>query len=205
MELHILRHTKPDVPPDTCYGQTDYPVADSFAAEVEAIRPILADDYDAVIASPLQRCQSLAKAVAPLPFSNDARFKEFSFGDWEGRRWDSFTEAEFSAWQQNYVHHAAPGGESLLSFYERVNAGFDDLLTRYSQQKVLLVAHAGVIRCAWVRALALDLAQFLRIELSYGECCGFRLSDDPERERILFKYPSQLPIASATAADPPPS
>jgi probable phosphoglycerate mutase len=46
-------------------------------------------DWTHVLSSPLQRCCHFAEAVAKryrLPLVVDRRFREMSFGTWEGRR-----------------------------------------------------------------------------------------------------------------------
>lgn len=205
MELHILRHTRPDFPENTCYGQTDYPVAASFADELAALRPHVAADYDQIIASPLQRCQTLAEALFPGRIDTRAIFKEYHFGDWEGLNWDDIPRADFDDWMRDPITQSSPGGESVERFSARIHAGIDELYQDFAGQKVLLVAHAGVIRSVWCRVLSMPLSAFLNIEVTYGELCGFRLGETAEYHRALFKTPSALSVASATMADPPAS
>ncbi|HMV17720.1 MAG TPA: phosphoglycerate mutase, partial [Rhodocyclaceae bacterium] len=41
MELHLIRHPRPDVAPGVCYGQTDVGLAESAAAVAARLRPLL--------------------------------------------------------------------------------------------------------------------------------------------------------------------
>lgn len=41
MDIYLIRHTTPDVPPGTCYGQSDVDVAASFMDEFSALHPKL--------------------------------------------------------------------------------------------------------------------------------------------------------------------
>lgn len=59
MELHLIRHPRPDVPPGVCCGQSDVGLAESAAAVAVRLRPLLAADY-ALHASPLSRARLLA-------------------------------------------------------------------------------------------------------------------------------------------------
>lgn len=205
MELHILRHTRPEFPANTCYGQTDYPVAESFADELAALKANVAEDYDHIIASPLQRCQVLAEALFPGQVETRPVFKEYHFGDWEGQSWEAIPRADFDVWAKDPITQPSPGGESVEGFYQRVDGGIEQLLQDFPQQKILLVAHAGVIRCVWCRVLGMPLWAFQNVELTYGELCGFRFGDDALSHRALFKIPSALSVALATMADPPTS
>lgn len=38
MRLHFIRHTRPDIARGVCYGQSDIPLAASFAEEAEDVR-----------------------------------------------------------------------------------------------------------------------------------------------------------------------
>lgn len=42
MEVILIRHTSVDVPPGTCYGQSDVPLRDTFEQEAEAASQHLA-------------------------------------------------------------------------------------------------------------------------------------------------------------------
>jgi alpha-ribazole phosphatase len=189
MELHILRHTKPDFPVNTCYGQTDYPVAATFVDEVKEVRENIASDYDAIISSPLQRCTQLADTLFPDQKIIQPQAMEYHFGDWEGRSWDEIDRHEFDYWMEGYIHRPAPAGESLEIFFQRIKQLFETLYRQYKDQKILLVAHAGVARCGWVWVLDLPLSSFLNIDVSYGELCGFRIAEHKTQHRVLFKYP----------------
>ena len=59
MEVILVRHTKVNVVPGMCYGNTDVDVASSFEEEAERVRQaLLKHEFDAIYSSPLQRCRS---------------------------------------------------------------------------------------------------------------------------------------------------
>ena len=56
MNVYIIRHTAPDVPQGTCYGQTDVPLKETFKTEARAVKDSIPDiTFDAVYSSPLSR------------------------------------------------------------------------------------------------------------------------------------------------------
>ena len=63
MEVILVRHTSVDVPPGTCYGQTDVALRSTFPEEAEAVYRRLAGyaPFDRVYTSPLSRCIHLAE------------------------------------------------------------------------------------------------------------------------------------------------
>ena len=92
MKLTLVRHTSLAIAPRLCYGQSDVQVSENFELERQKLQLKLANsNFDAIYASPLQRCHQLAQALcadASLGFSNhdiqlDERLKELHFGDWE--------------------------------------------------------------------------------------------------------------------------
>ena len=81
MQLHLIRHPRPDVAPGICYGQTDLGLAESAAAVAARLRPLLPESF-ALHASPLARARLLAEALGTPRLDN--RLKEIHFGDWRG-------------------------------------------------------------------------------------------------------------------------
>ncbi|MGN4218857.1 DUF2760 domain-containing protein [Burkholderia gladioli] len=100
MDLVLIRHPVPAVEAGICYGASDLPLAGEAAVEAAAIaerlRAAQVDWPKAILASPLQRCASVAQAIGVLaarPVRLDARLREIDFGTWEMRRWDEIGAA----------------------------------------------------------------------------------------------------------------
>lgn len=137
-----------------------------------------------VISSPLSRCAAFARALAErheLPLAVEPRFKEISFGDWEGRHpaevFETQAEAVRRYWQDP-VAHTPPGGEPLTDFAARVTAGWDALVAEMGGEHVLVVAHGGVIRVILAHVLGMPLAGVLRLEVAHAALSRIRLQLD---------------------------
>jgi alpha-ribazole phosphatase len=142
MRLWLIRHPPPAVPPGTCYGATDLPLADDPARYAAVLRLLLPDDAP-LYSSPLTRCRQLAELLHPAP-AFDARIREIDFGDWEMRPWDALDRTLLDAWAADPFHFVPPGGEAVADFRVRVAAFLATL-----PDEAILVAHAGVIKvCA---------------------------------------------------------
>ncbi len=152
MSVWWIRHTRVAVPPGTCYGRTDVPLADSFEAEAAAVRAALPATPRLVWSSPAERCRRLA-ATLGAPVRVDERLWELHFGEWEGRIWDSFHDARSDAWAADPWAMRPPGGESGEQMTARVAAVRQDIWAEVEAAgatagEVAVVAHAGVLR-AW--------------------------------------------------------
>lgn len=148
MALILLRHTTPDVPPGTCYGQTDLELAASFEREADAAYAAL-PSFERLVASPLRRCRRLADYIAERTghaVELDPRMMEMDFGTWEGRAWSDLPRDEIDAWAADFFKARPHGGESVSGLQARVKAAVADHAA--TGVPTLIVTHAGVIRAA---------------------------------------------------------
>lgn len=183
--IDLLRHGAIAGDPGL-YGQTDVPVSEcGWQQMLQSVNVDL--QYQQVISSPLQRCHRFAKDYShrhSLQLSTEPLLQEMNFGEWDGRPFDQLQDrwAELEAFWQQPAQITPPGGESLVSFKERVNQGWEQLLQQCKGTQTLVVTHAGVIRmilgqllCVdWQSAdfyqqLRIDYGSITRIQILYGE------------------------------------
>jgi alpha-ribazole phosphatase len=170
MKVTLVRHTSLAIAPNICYGQSDVDVSHQFEAEHARIAEKLsADSFDAVYASPLQRCHKLALKIAKhQPVNLDTRLKELHFGDWEMQAWEDLPREVFDDWAQNYAHRSPPNGETFAALQER---GVDFLRLKASEhinQHILVITHGGMIRALIAHVLNMELKGLFRIGIDYG-------------------------------------
>ena len=100
MIIHLIRHTQPDVPSNTCYGQSDIGLLkeplQTAVKNIKKLVPIAPKDF--IYCSPLKRCIQLARELtkSPCRVVADHRLKEMNFGNWELKRWDEIEDEAFS-------------------------------------------------------------------------------------------------------------
>lgn len=186
MEIYVIRHTRVDVPPGTCYGQSDVDAAATFNAETEELRNRLPASFDAVYSSPLRRCIQLAREFGNEIVPDD-RLKEMHFGTWEMKEWDVIPGSEIAPWYQDFVNTITPGGENFRSVYERVYAFMEHLRLNTGQQKVLIVCHAGIIRSIWCYLLQIPLQNAFKIPVGFGEVLHFQLGKCAAEDYLIQK------------------
>lgn len=161
MQLFLIRHPRPLLEAGICYGQLDVEAEDPQALAERLRRRLPADTP--VMTSPLRRARGLAEALQRPPLL-DSRLMEINFGQWEGQRWEQIDRHLLDAWAADVLHFVPPGGESVAALQARVV----DCLTSLRGERVALVTHAGVIRCALAHWLQLPLAEWSRLTLDFG-------------------------------------
>jgi alpha-ribazole phosphatase len=148
MRLLLIRHGKPNVGPEVCYGSSDLEVA---AAEHDRVAAALLPNLPrqtTIHTSPLRRCRELAarlSAALAAPLIEDARLAEMHFGEWEMRAWDQIGRAEVDLWAADPLHFCPGNGESVLIFARRVQAFYLDLQAA-NTERAIVVCHAGTMR-----------------------------------------------------------
>ena len=140
MRLHFIRHTRPDIARGVCYGQSDIPLAASFAEEAEDVRARLTERLEGctptrIYSSPLSRCRHSVRRWATKPPSSDARLLELNFGEWELQRFDEITDPRLQLWYDDYLHVAPTGGESFTEQAARVADFIEELHNELAQNE----------------------------------------------------------------------
>lgn len=162
MRLYLIRHPKPVVAPNTCYGRTDLAVAPPELARVAAaLLPLLPTGVP-LFSSPLRRCAELAQHIVdPLACTSirfDQRLAEIDFGVWEGRCWNDIPRAEIDAWVDDMAGYRPGGGESVLQMAQRVRAFHADLM-QSGQDCAIVICHAGTIRLLLAHRLGMTVPE----------------------------------------------
>ncbi|WP_103072231.1 alpha-ribazole phosphatase [Aquimarina sediminis] len=168
MEIYLVRHTTPNIEKGICYGQSDIGITDTFSDEVKKIHQhIPVSEISKVYSSPLQRCKLLAKTF-DMPVIFDRRLKEMDFGDWELRAWNEIDQKELDPWMEDFVTIQVPNGESYIMLQQRI-LDFYNSLDHPSEEKIIIVTHAGPIRALLAHIQQVDLKDSFDIKVSYGE------------------------------------
>ncbi|GGG71278.1 bifunctional RNase H/acid phosphatase [Corynebacterium pelargi] len=125
---------------------------------------------DAIVASPLRRCQQTAQAVADamgLEVHTVDPLQEMDFGDWDGL---TFAEARASdperhqQWLED-PSMAPPGGESLAQVYRRVKKARARIAEDFGPGTILVVSHVTPIKAVLREALGAPATMFHKMHL----------------------------------------
>jgi len=127
---------------------------------------------DLVVSSDLGRARQTAEAIirarnadaaAPV-LQLDPQLRERCYGGFEGLLYSEIAARfplEFAAWQARNVNAELPPGrnqgETFRQFFDRVTGALLHHAARHQGQTLALVAHGGVLECAYRAALGLPL------------------------------------------------
>ena len=124
----------------------------------------LADEtIDVVYSSDLWRAYDTALSVAQphgLTIQTDEALRERGFGEFEGK---TFAEIETALpeqalqWRKRVPDFAPAGGESLLTFRERITSCIRGLAAQNPGKHIVIVSHGGVMDVLYRAATGLDL------------------------------------------------
>ncbi|OFQ42082.1 bifunctional RNase H/acid phosphatase [Corynebacterium sp. HMSC076D02] len=154
------------------HGQTAMSVAKQYSGHADpeltefgrkqalAAAQALADTpVDAIVCSPLKRCQQTAQAIArsvrpagadkdALEVETVAGLIEVDFGLWEGKTFAEVHAADgelHGQWLED-ASVACPGGESLQQVHRRVRKTRQELQEKYAGKTVVVVSHVNPIK-----------------------------------------------------------
>jgi len=149
-------------------GHLDIPLNAEGERQAALLAGALAGEpLDLVVASDLQRARQTAQAVADargLPLAVDPALRERCYGGFEGLLYSEIEARfphEFAAWQARDVDAVLPPGrnrgESFRAFFDRATGAILALAAAHPGQTIAIVAHGGVLECAYRLARALPL------------------------------------------------
>lgn len=157
-------------------GHLDIPLNQTGLAQAQRLAAALRhQQIDAIIASDLQRALQTASAIAqwhPLKVQQYQGLRERHFGTFEGLLYSELEHrypSAFQAWQQRDPDARFPSltddqqtssatGESLRTFHQRCILSLRQLAQAHENKTIVVVAHGGVLECAYREAKQLPLA-----------------------------------------------
>lgn len=133
-------------------GQLDIELNDTgFWQARRVAKALLEEPISAIYASDLARAWQTAKEIGQLhglEVSTDPGLRERAFGHFEGRTFADIDEVlpiQAHLWRTRDPEFAPEGGESLLTFRERVTSTAARIAARHPGELVVMVAHGGVM------------------------------------------------------------
>jgi alpha-ribazole phosphatase len=170
MDLYLIRHTKVDVEPGVCYGQSDVGLASTHETDLDRVMNLFEPYRDAknihFVSSPAQRCQLLVRHLSPK-FSLSPELWEMNFGAWEGKTWGEIPPTELDPWMADFVNIRPPGGENFLEVQSRA-VQFLQTIVQNNVENLALITHAGVIRGLLCHLINVPLSNAFQLDLDYG-------------------------------------
>ena len=106
--------------------------------------------FDTIATSPMKRCYEFADYISKkskIPYSIIEGFKEIGFGDWQGKTSHEIGEEVVKRFKNDPINNPVNNAENLYDFQSRVIKNYLEIQDNSNpQNKLLIIAHAGVIR-----------------------------------------------------------
>ncbi len=195
--VDLLRHGEPEGG-SKYRGQLDDPLSElgwkQMRQSISNHQP-----WSAVVSSPLSRCALFAKETSDqlaLKLTFEPRFKEISFGDWEGFTAKELLETEPKKLQNywdNPFKNPPPNGETLADFQLRIITAWDELIERHRGQHILLIGHAGMMRIILLNVLQMPLEHLFRLEIPHAGIARVQIDGKRGQTFPRLKFFSKLP------------
>ncbi|MDH5358153.1 MAG: alpha-ribazole phosphatase family protein [Gammaproteobacteria bacterium] len=177
-------------------GHTDEALTELGWQQLRSVIDGKQPPWTSVVTSPLQRCHAFSEELSSqfnLPLSIEPRFKEISFGEWDGQLLSELYNGEHAdkmmKFWQNPAEHSAPEGEHYHDFERRVMTAWQallDSLTTETSHHCLLVTHGGVIRAILRNLLGFPTDNFFRIAVPYGCLSRIKIYQNPATPSLIF-------------------
>ncbi|MEU9119356.1 bifunctional RNase H/acid phosphatase [Streptomyces sp. NPDC048506] len=199
----LLRHGETALTPEKRFsgsggGDPELSAAGRRQAEATATALAARGTIQAVVSSPLRRCQETARAVADrlgLEVRVEEGLRETDFGSWEGLTFAEVRERfpeDLDAWLASSKAAPTGGGESFATVARRVAVARDKLLARYAGKTVLLVTHVTPIKTLVRLALGAPPESLFRMELSTASLSAVAYYADGNASLRLLNETSHL-------------
>ncbi len=152
--LFLVRHGEVDLNRQgIIIGSIDKSLNDTGHKQAEETAEKAGDlDIDILISSDLKRAKETAEIISKkigVPVITDPVFRERNYGSIEGKKKEDLKKMypEYMSEKGKLIlENEFTGAEPINDFYERIIKGVDDLLNKYPNKNIMLVAHAGTLR-----------------------------------------------------------
>jgi alpha-ribazole phosphatase/probable phosphoglycerate mutase len=135
--------------------------------------------FDTIATSPMKRCSEFADYISKkskIPYSIIEDFKEIGFGDWQGKTSHQIGEEVVERFKNDPINNPVNNAENLYDFQKRVIKNYLEILDNLNpQNKLLIIAHAGVIRVIKSYILKLPIEKMFTMNIKSGSCEPFEI------------------------------
>lgn len=174
-------------------GATDDPLTRLGWQQMQ--NTVVNQHWDQLICSPLSRCQAFSQQLYKLteiPLTIDSNWQEINFGDWEGKAANQIDPLAITEFYQNPTSYTPPHGESFLEFQSRINQAWNNILSHYQGQHILVITHAGVIRCLFTLLLDLPNSKLFNIQVDHSSLTRFHCFHGSPKNFVKLIFHNQI-------------
>lgn len=202
MELILIRHAQTAWNTRRCFqGSSDTPLSEYGVEQARRLGERMKNKkIDRIIASPKQRAQDTAKAIAVhhgLTVEIEERIREVEFGSWEGKNYDDL-EAEgdpgIAYYCKDRDFYGFPGEQSLFNARCRIGAFLDELKRQYweTDATIVLVGHAAIFRMGIFHLLDMGNCYYDKMDPANTGVTVFQIDKEKGLKMLCFNDTAHL-------------
>jgi probable phosphoglycerate mutase len=191
-ELLLVRHGETDWNATRRWqGRDDPPLNGRGIAQARELADAIAgEEIQAIYTSDLRRALQTAEIVGErlgLEVVPLAELREIDVGSWGGRRSADIEIEEPDAWARHLASWGTgwTGGETPEQLTARVVEALRRISLEHPEDRVLVVAHGGVIRALTAVSLGVEFADFTRGNIVIANCSVARFACESGEFRSL--------------------
>jgi len=160
-------------------GSTDDPLTDTGWQQMK--HAVAGREWDIIISSPLLRCVEFAQQLkdqSSTALFIEPNWQEIYFGDWEGKLAEQINAEELMLFYQDPINNTPKNAESFTLFLDRINLAWEKLLEEHAGKQILVISHAGIIRCLFNLLLDLPANKIFNLQLDHASLTRFQCFND---------------------------
>ncbi len=179
-EIILVRHGETDMNKNHLYfGHLDPSLNETGKKQLERSKCSLRkieniDEINEIYCSPLKRCiesLDILEISKNININYDDDFKELNFGIFEGKTYKEICEnypEEVKRMKVEWRTFKVEGSESLEELEKRVVSKLEEIFEAKKGKKILLVAHAGVIKILLSHYLVGNVDLYWKLKIDNG-------------------------------------
>lgn len=152
---------------------------------------VVEQSWNQIITSPLHRCLDFAVYLnkqTNTPFITEVNWQEINFGDWEGKKAEQINPNDLTLFYQDPIKNTPKNAESLQIFLSRIETAWGNLINTQTGKHVLVVTHAGVIRCLFKILLNLPIEKIYNLQVEHASITRFQCIHDDSGNFIRLVF-----------------
>ncbi len=170
-------------------GCTDDPLTENGRQQMQIA--VANRQWDLIISSPLQRCLDFSQQLhheTNIPIVIEPNWQEIGFGDWEGKTAEQIDSELLMRFYQDPLNNTPHNAESLAVFLARINLAWERLLNDHAGKHILVITHAGVIRCLFNLLLKLPSEKIFNLRVDHASLTRFECFNDDSANFITLIF-----------------
>jgi len=169
-------------------GHMDSPLTERGIQQANALAEgLVGRGLEVIYSSDLGRASETAEIIGAklrLSVQTDRRLRERHFGSLQGLTKEEFRHRypdEWTRFDSGDPDYSFPGGESARQRYDRTVDCVEELARGHMGQKILIVAHGGVLNGFFYRAIGIPLSEPRRFSLFNAAINSFSVHENSWR------------------------